>query len=278
MSETTLDEATDKIIAGIKIPPRPEVLAELMIESRLDSPDIQKIGQLISKDVALSVSMLKLVNSSYYGVKRKVESPHQAAIILGVNNVKSLVTGLSLKNAYGQVEGMDAFWNHAELVANVSMVIASRLPGVPRETAYIFGLFQNCGIPLMMQRLPGYAETLALATADNTGSFTEIETQRHTTNHAIVGNMMAKSWELADEICEAITHHHEKRVFEDDYQLSAAAAALIAVSRLAEYVIEPERVPEGFTSEGYGLTLGDHLGFDEDDIKEFMESALGGGT
>src|SRR4051794_40220485 len=102
MSDTTLEEATDKILAGIKIPARPEVLAELMIESRLESPDIQKIGHLISKDVALSVSMLKLVNSSYYGIKRKVESPHQAAIILGVNNVKSLVTGLSLKNAYGQ--------------------------------------------------------------------------------------------------------------------------------------------------------------------------------
>jgi len=278
MSDTTLEEATDKIIAGIKIPPRPEVLAELMIESRLDSPDIQKIGQLIAKDVALSVSMLKLVNSSYYGVKRKVESPQQAAIILGVNNVKSLVTGLSLKHAYGQVEGLEAFWNHAELVANVSMVIASRLPGVPRETAYIFGLFQNCGIPLMMQRLPGYADTLAIAMADNTGRFTDIEIERHTTSHAIVGHMMAKSWELADEICEAITHHHEAKVFDDDYQLSAAASALIAVSRLAEYVIEPERVPEGYTSEGYGLTLGDHLGFDDDDIKEFMETALGGGT
>jgi HD-like signal output (HDOD) protein len=278
MSDTTLDEATDKIIAGIKIPPRPEVLAELMIESRLDSPDIQKIGHLISKDVALSVSMLKLVNSSYYGVKRKVESPQQAAIILGVNNVKSLVTGLSLKSAYGQVDGLEAFWSHAELVANVSMVIASRLPGVPRETAYIFGLFQNCGIPLMMQRLPGYAETLALAMAGDTVNFTEIETERHTTSHAIVGHMMAKSWELAEEICEAITHHHEAKVFDDDYQLSAAASALIAVSRLAEYVIEPERVPEGYTSEGYGLTLGDHLGFDDADIKEFMETALGGGT
>jgi HD-like signal output (HDOD) protein len=154
------------------------------------------------------------------------------------------------------------------------MVIASRLPGVPRETAYIFGLFQNCGIPLMMQRLPGYAETLAIAMADNTGRFTEIETEKHTTSHAIVGHMMAKSWELADEICEAITHHHEAKVFDDDYQLSAAASALIAVSRLAEYVIDPQRVPEGYTPEGYGLTLGDHLGFDEEDIKEFMENAL----
>ena len=166
MSLPLSQESADQILSGIKIPPRPSVLTELMEESRLENPDIQKIGQLIAKDVALSVGMLKLVNSSFYGVKRKVESPQQAAIILGVNNIKGIVTGLSLKGSYEPIEGLEAFWGHAELVANVCMVIANSLPGVPKESAYTFGLFRDCGIPLLMQRLPAYRKAYELAVVE----------------------------------------------------------------------------------------------------------------
>ena len=53
---------------------------------------------------------------------------------------------------------------------------------------------------------------------------------------------------------------------------------MIAVGRLAEYVIDPTFFPDGYTSEGYGLALGDHLGFDDADIQEFVEHAIAGGS
>ena len=278
MSLPLSQESADQILSGIKIPPRPSVLTELMEESRLENPDIQKIGQLIAKDVALSVGMLKLVNSSFYGVKRKVESPQQAAIILGVNNIKGIVTGLSLKGSYEPIEGLEAFWGHAELVANVCMVIANSLPGVPKESAYTFGLFRDCGIPLLMQRLPAYRKAYELAVVERNRPFTAVEEDHVPTNHVGVGTMMAKSWGLADDIIEAISLHHEPDVFDDHFQISASAAAMIAVGRLAEYVIDPTFFPDGYTSEGYGLALGDHLGFDDADIQEFVEHAIAGGS
>ncbi len=276
MTDAMKQEETDKILSGIKIPPRPAVLNELLEESRKDTPDIQKIGALIAKDVALSVSMLKLVNSPYYGLKRKIESPQQATIILGINIIKGIITGLSLKSSYEAFEGQDKFWGKAELVANVAMVIASRLPGVSKETAYTFGLFRDCGIPLMMQRIPNYQKIYDAAVVSTSKSFVAIEEEHIPTNHTVVGHMMAKSWELAPEVCEAIASHHDN-IFAEDCQISADASALIAVSLLAEYVVEPTFFPDGYTSESYRLMLADHLGFEEEDIDEFIEHALGGG-
>ncbi len=277
MSDSLVQDA-EGVLSGIKIPPRPSVLTDLIEESRLENPNIQKIGQLIAKDVALSVGVLKLVNSPFYGMKRKVETPQQASIILGVNIIKGIVTGLSLKGAYDHVEGMDAFWGRAELVANVCMVIASSLPGVSKESAYTFGLFRDCGIPLLMQRLPAYRKAYELAVEERNRPFTAVELEHIPTTHVIVGTMMAKSWGLADDIIEAITHHHEQNVFNDDYQISANAAAMVAVGRLAEYVIDPSFFPDGYTSEGYALSLGDHLGFDDVDIQEFVDHAMAGGA
>lgn len=274
---TAMNQAdTDKILSEIKIPPRPAVLNELMEESRKESPDIQKIGQLISKDVALSVSMLKLVNSPYYGLKRKIDSPQQATIILGINIIKGIITGLSLKSSYEAFEGMDKFWGKAELVANVSMVIASRLPGISKETAYTFGLFRDCGIPLMMQRIANYQKIYEAAVVSTSKSFVEVEQASIPTNHTVVGRMMAKGWELADEVCEAIAHHHDN-IFADDCVISANASALIATTLLAEYVVDPTFFPDGYTSESYRAMLAEHLGFEEADIDEFIEHALGGG-
>ncbi len=276
MNTAMKQEETDKILSGIKIPPRPAVLNELLEESRKESPDIQKIGHLIAKDVALSVSMLKLVNSPYYGLKRKIESPAQATIILGINIIKGIITGLSLKSSYEAFEGQDKFWGKAELVANVSMVIASRLPGISKETAYTFGLFRDCGIPLMMQRIPNYQKIYEAAVVSTSKSFVQVEEEHIPTNHTVVGHMMAKSWELPEEVCEAIASHHDN-IFSPDCQISAAASALIAVTLLAEYVVDPNFFPDGYTSESYRLMLADHLGFEEEDIDEFIEHALGGG-
>lgn len=274
---TTSQPETEKILEGIKIPPRPAVLNELLEESRKETPDIQKIGQLIAKDVALSVSMLKLVNSPYYGLKRKIESPQQAAIILGINIIKGIITGLALRHAYEDFEGQDKFWGKAELVANVSMVIASRLPDIAKDTAYTFSLFRDCGIPLMMHRIPNYLKIYEKAVVSTSKPFTAVEQEFIPSNHTVVGHMMAKSWELAPEVCEAIAHHHDN-IFAEDCTISASASALIAVSLLAEYVVDPNFFPDGYTSESYRLLLADHLGFEEADVDEFIEHALAGGN
>ncbi len=95
---------------GIRLPPCPATLTKLLREMRDDEPDFVKIAKLISTDVSLAGAMLKTVNSSFYGLRTKVGSVHQALNVIGLRNAGQLVTGLLLRDAFpsGATDRMQA--------------------------------------------------------------------------------------------------------------------------------------------------------------------------
>lgn len=83
-----LDNLDNKKIAAVvssfQIPAKPQILTEL--QSLLDEvePDIDKIANLILTDVGISSSILKIINSPFYGMKRKISNIKQAVMIVGL--------------------------------------------------------------------------------------------------------------------------------------------------------------------------------------------------
>ena len=210
MATIITEDAADKLLSTIKIPPRPAVLEEVNRERKKDDPDLRKIAQIISKDMALTAAMLKTANSPFFGLRTKVESAQQAVMTMGLSNALGIVTGITLKNAIGAKEqSLERFWDSAEKVANVATYLSGKVPGVPKELAYMYGLFRDCGIPIMMQKFPEYIKTLMKANTGSKLAFTSIEDEAHATNHATLGYLLAKSWSLPNSICQAVLNHHE---------------------------------------------------------------------
>ena len=119
MSKIISEEAAEKLLSTIKIPPRPTVIEEINREKRKEEPDLRNIAQIISKDIALTAAMLKIVNSPLFGLSKKIETVQQSVMTLGLNNVIGIVTGLALKNTIGAKEpNLEVFWDSAEKVAN----------------------------------------------------------------------------------------------------------------------------------------------------------------
>jgi HD-like signal output (HDOD) protein len=232
MPELSETEAR-KLLAGIVIPPRPSIVTAVLEERSRADPDLRRIAQLISNDVGLSAAVLKTVNSPLYGLRRQVGSIEQAVMLLGMKNVGALVMGLSLRNSVPS-QGLNRFWDSAARTALVASHLAHLLGGTSREDAHLFGLFHDCGIPLLMQRFPDYKETLALANNAQDMSFTEVEDGRHQTNHAVVGSLLASNWNLPEHLRDGILHHHDRGVFQSE--LPALTLNLIAIVNLAEYV------------------------------------------
>ncbi len=82
------DEQIKKVLQGISIPPQPQTMVDLQMEQASPNCDIKHIAKLISKDVGLSGSILKTVNSSFYGLSNKISSIEQACNwVLPPNNV-----------------------------------------------------------------------------------------------------------------------------------------------------------------------------------------------
>lgn len=266
-------EDAEKILKGISIPPRPTVLAKFMQESSKPDPDFARIGSLISSDVSLSAAMLKTVNSPYFGLRQKITSVSQAVIMMGLKNVVNIVSGLVLRKAIGgKGISLERFWDSSERVANFSAYLAKKLPGTIRDEAYTFGLFHNCGIPLLMQRFPDYMETLKIANTTRDKSFLEVEDERHSTNHAVVGHLMAKNWLLPDTISEAILHHHNFSILAEEGSVSGKVQTLVAVTCLAEHLNNTlERLRDDPEWERVGQLVLDYLGFSNDELEDIKE-------
>jgi HD-like signal output (HDOD) protein len=87
-----------------------------------------------------------------------------------------------------------------------------------------------------MQRFPNYQETLMACNRAAELSFTELEQHQHHTDHAQIGALMARSWDISPTLCQAIRLHHDYAVVQDP-KVPETVARLIAMGLLAEVAI-----------------------------------------
>ena len=231
-------EELDSLLKGIKIPPQPQILVDIQMETAMPDCSLDAIAKLISKDVGLSGWVLKAVNSSYFGLRSKITSIAQAINLLGINSIINIVNALSISDALSNetITALSGFWDNASDVASACALISKKLTFASPDEAYTLGLFHDCGIPLLSMKYDNYLDIIQQAYAQNEVRITEIENQQIQTNHAVIGYFVAKSWKLPSYICEAIADHHKiNEVFLQDSSSDSAKKNLLAVLKIAEH-------------------------------------------
>lgn len=234
----TLSEL-DSLIKRFDVPPCPAVVGELQRELRKEAANAARVARLISRDVGLAGAVMRLVNSPAFGTGRDVGSINEALQILGFGRIFDLAAGELLKKSLDAGgPRLDRYWDSAALCADLCAELACRLPGTKRETAYCFGLFHDCGIPLLMRRFPDYRQTLIAANAESGLGLLAVEEAKHGTSHPVVGYLLARTWGLSETLCEAIRAHHNYEVLDPQSpaRLPDEVCALIAICAIAEHV------------------------------------------
>ena len=232
-----LDRNEAEVLDGIEIPPCPAILTKLLRETRADEPDFRRVAQLVGGDVALAASVLKMANSSFYSLNTKVASVQQALTLLGLTTVTQLVTGLLLRQAFAASAGpaMERYWKMSMATSLISALLCREAGCGDRGVACTFGLFRDCGMPVMQQRYAIYADIFDGSAIAPGEPVLEIENERYATNHARVGAQLARSWHLPETLCFAILHHHDLLYAGETLASAEAdALALIAMGLAAE--------------------------------------------
>ena len=213
-----LDREAEQIVKEIGIPPCPAILTKLMQEMRSDDPDFGKLGKLISGDVSLAATMLKTVNSPFYGLRQKATSVTQAIALLGLRQVAELVSGLLLRQAFpgGTSAQMDEFWDTSSRIAQINDVLVRHFKHVRRDGLQTFAIFRDCGMLAMMQKFKNYKPVFPGPSRGVDTNVTAVEDIHHKINHARVGHQMAKTWLLPDSVCDAILRHHDYDALQAD--------------------------------------------------------------
>ena len=132
------------------LPSFPQVAAKLLEVSKEETAPLEEVAKIVETDPGISIRVLELVNSAFYGLSRKVTSLSDAVVILGLDEIKKLALGIAIfeklsKSGHKKKFNRLMFWRHCLAVAVLSMKIAQRIEYPNPEEAYTAGLLHDVG-------------------------------------------------------------------------------------------------------------------------------------
>ncbi len=235
-----------------KMPSLPTTVAKILeiCNNPMTSPaDLNKV---ISLDPVLMGKVMKLINSAYYGLSQEITSLVRAIIMLGINTVKNLALSTAVLGTIGkkqdfQTLNMEGFWRHSLCVGVTAKLIAKarKVDNKSLEEYFIAGLLHDIGkIPLNNKLAEDFI--IAMSSSDRDHSPLYVSEQNIIgTTHADVGQMILKTWNLSDNIIEAVSNHHAYLNYKGKYNdlvYTVALANYFAI--ISEVGFSGDRYPE----------------------------------
>ncbi|MBF0611530.1 MAG: HDOD domain-containing protein [Magnetococcales bacterium] len=244
-------KGTRKLVKDMAIPTRPTVMLEVIKAQNTFAPDLQKVANVISRDVVLASRVLQAANSDLPGLKRRVASIEQAVMLLGLARIRTLITGVFLNTSLiGKGGSLQKLRHRCADVARVTAFIAQELPrlatpfqsgylpSIPPDEAYALGLFHDCGLSILMQKFSDYESFYEEIQKESPFGLVSAEDERYHTNHCVVGYLLCESWNLPKHLCEVIRNHHHMVDFTKPGKKSAnrRTMTLHGILKLAEQI------------------------------------------
>ncbi|MBI2481338.1 MAG: HDOD domain-containing protein [Planctomycetia bacterium] len=198
-----------------KLPCLPRVYAELVEELHNPRGSLDRIGRLLSQDVAMTAKILHIVNSSFFGVPQRISSPSQAVCLLGIEIVKSLVLTVGVfsqfdRHANGAIH-VEELAQHSIAVGTTAHRIARDLGGTAHdaEEALLAGMMHDIGkLVLATEKAEEYAIVKRL-TAEGDCPLWRGEEDWFGTSHSDIGAYLLSLWGFPHSIVEAVAFHHQ---------------------------------------------------------------------
>ncbi|HZX32380.1 MAG TPA: HDOD domain-containing protein [Rhodocyclaceae bacterium] len=204
--------SSEQVIARLKqLPSLPSAVSEVLASFGNEDADVDTIAQQIARDQALAARVLRVANSSFYGLQTKVGTIHEAVVILGFRAVRSMVLAVGMNGAF-RVEQCPGFDAPSYLKHGVGVALAARamapLMRLSPEIAFTAGLLHDIGVLVLASSFSRqYAEALAYRKQHDC-FVVEAERRVLGIDHAEVGGLLAETWRFPAAIRDAITYHH----------------------------------------------------------------------
>jgi HD-like signal output (HDOD) protein len=225
------DKRKKRLLAVLSqgLPTLPNYVLDLNALLSSASVDLKKVGTVIRTDPSLSAQVLRLCNSALFGLRRRVISIEQAAVLLGTERLRTLVLTCSLMQFAGKrltSAQLMSFWQHSFLCALLSERIAHQVDYFEKEQAYLGGLLHDIGqLPLWIVVLEEEAQRRPSPPAEWPDNIAA-EREYFGMDHCKAGRSMAIAWNFMPSFVDVFEHHHHpERAQHDPYLVGIVAAA-----------------------------------------------------
>jgi putative nucleotidyltransferase with HDIG domain len=196
------------------LPSVPTLYLEMTKELQNPDASIRKIGNIIEQDPAMTVKILQLVNSAYFGLRRNITKSVDAVYYLGMNRVQHLFLALHMYSQFIPPQhssfSIERLWEHCFSTAGLAKTIAEEEEASREivEDSFTAGLMHDIGKLMLACRLPErHAEAVNMARREAIPLWLA-EQQILSMTHAEAGAYLLGLWGLPDSLVEAVAYHH----------------------------------------------------------------------
>lgn len=192
-----------------QLPAMPLVVQKVMASFDDDRIGSAVLANKIALDQGLSAKVLRVANSSFYGLSREIGSIHEAVTVLGFDTVRSLVLSAGFMRAFPAVAGngfdRHAYWLRSFRVATYTEALAQCL-GKERPMSFSAGMFHDVGQLVLDVCMPEEFSTVLARQATSGLDLIECERAELGFDHAEIGADMAKRWNFPAKLEHAIRY------------------------------------------------------------------------
>ena len=247
------------------------IIRELQEVINNPQSNLLNVGEVVEKDPDLTVRLLRLGNSSFYGFPTRLETVSEAISLIGLVQVQDLLTASSVMEVFAGVPeefvSMESFWRHS-LACGIGarlLAVAGRLP--KPDKFFVAGLVHDLGRLVLFSQAPECAREVFECYYSEHQLLREAETKVMGFDHAQIGEALLRDWQYPVQLIEAVAYHH--------LPVSAPSQKTAAsIVHLADHLVNALQM--GSSGERFvpplNLKAWEHLGFASDMLESVMSA------
>ena len=193
------------------------LIAQKLLTLNTDTDEGQKqLLTLIEQDPQILAKIIGLANAPIHGLSRKISSISEAAIVLGINKIKSVASGIAIMSVKGGAStgnlNLQDLWMHNLGIAFAMLAIGRAMPRQIRpqdDSIFLAGMLHDIGYIALAHLDPQRSNELhTYQAAAPARPALEIERSLLDICHDELGAELARHWHLPNEIISVIRYHH----------------------------------------------------------------------
>ncbi|RKY26595.1 MAG: hypothetical protein DRP79_04625 [Planctomycetota bacterium] len=275
MASARVTQIVERIKKVSDLPTLPSIAAELLRMVNDPRCSMPQLASVIQRDPALSAKVLKVVNSSLYGLRQKVGDLDKALVILGMREIVNLVSGLLVFKTFSKHRGPGfdrrAFWLHSASCAVISRSISMKLGFRFAGEDFVGGLIHDIGKIVLDQYLhDDFVAAIEMADRGKIPLF-QAEEEILGISHPQIGEWLTMTWGLPENLVEVVAEHH-------CVELAGGNPLLVAVVHVANTICKIKGLGfSGYVSDfvpeedpGWAILQEHCAGLAQMDVERFM--------
>ena len=253
-------DKTIELVNGVKdIQAMPSVIVKALSVMKKQTASMKELGDIVMFDQSLTIKILALVNSAYYGFSQQISSINIALSLLGMVKVKNIIVAVAMKPMMSN-QGDKELWKHSMRVAAGCEYLANVTKVMDSDEAFIAGFVHDVGkIVLHMTNQKLYTKVLnAVEVGTN---ILDAERKYYDSDHVKTGSLLAKRWQLPILLANIISYHHAPSLS----SIPVPCNLVCLVDKLVQDNYDPNSLDKDFIKT---------LGIDFEDIEDLRTVVL----